>query len=162
MYKKKSQIHMLETIAVLAIFFILVVLGFVFYVKMFKSGSEGEKEETMQLTAIKIAQRASALPELQCSKNNIARANCIDKLKLDAAEKIMKSPENEIYYYDLLSFSKITVEEIYPEPKNTFVIYERALSDYSDKIVTHIPITIFNPNTDENAFGLMNVTVYLN
>src|SRR3989344_5805663 len=103
MYKKKSQIHMLETIAVLAIFFILVVLGFVFYVKMFKSGSEGEKEETMQLTAIKIAQRASALPELQCSENNIARANCLDLLKIESTkEKIM---ENEIYYYDLLSFS---------------------------------------------------------
>ena len=92
---RKSQIHMLETIAVLAVFFILVILGFVFYTKMYKSGVEEEKEETIELSAVKIAQRAATLPELQCSENDVVRDNCVDRLKLYAAEYIMQSQENE-------------------------------------------------------------------
>ena len=157
---KKSQIHMLETIAVLAVFFILVVLGFVFYIKMYRGGTEEENEENIQLSAIKIAQRAATLPELQCSENNVVRDNCVDRLKLEAAKDIMRSSENEIYYFDKLSFSRITVKEIYPCTEN-WNLYERLLDDYTDKMVTNIPISIFNPGDYTNAFGLMNVTVYL-
>lgn len=156
---------MLETIAVLAVFFILVVLGFVFYTRMYKSGIEEEREETIELSAIKIAQRAATLPELQCSENNVVRDNCVDKLKLEAAETIMQKQENEIFYYDKFSFSRITVEEIYPEEEDCTnekcTLYDRPSDDYTHKIVTNIPISIFNPENNKNAFGVMNVTVYL-
>jgi len=151
---------MLETIAVLAVFFILLMLGFIFYTKVIKSGVEEEKEENIQLSAIKIAQQAAALPELQCSQNNVIKDNCVDRLKLEVADNIMQSPENEIFYYDKFSFSKITVEEIYPNTKE-WPLYDRPLDDYTHTLVTHIPISIFNPENDENAFGLMEVESYL-
>ena len=88
--KRKSQLHTLETIAVLAVFFILVILGFVFYAKVIKGNVEEEQEEIMQLESVEIAQRASTMPELQCSENNIVKGNCVDMLKLDAAESIIK------------------------------------------------------------------------
>ena len=164
--RRKSQIHMLETIAVLAVFIILVVLGFVFYTRMYRSGIEEEKEETIELSAIKIAQRAATLPELQCSENNVVRDNCIDGLKLDAIINLDLMNTNELYYFDKLSFSVITIQQIYPDYEDCEigqckVIYERPSYDYTNKMVTNIPISIFDPINNKNAFGVMTVESYL-
>jgi len=158
MSNKKSQIQMMETIAVLFIFFILVLIGFVFYAQVLKSNIDVEKEESIQLNAISIAQRVSFLPELQCSEENIASDNCIDLLKLDAASKIMQ--ENEIYYYDRLLFSKVTVNEIYPNPRQ-WTLYDRGLNNFSNKLTTNIPISILDPINKKNSFGLMTVELFL-
>jgi type II secretory pathway pseudopilin PulG len=166
MLRKKSQIHMLETIVVLAIFFILVILGFVFYSKMFKSGVETQKDEAIQLNAIEIAQRAATLPELQCSQENVVKDNCIDLQKLVAAKSIMEL--NEIHYYDMFSFSKITVEKIYPTT-HEWTIYDRQFEqnsrtlekeEYDYWVTTNIPITIFDSVENKNDFGVMKVELF--
>lgn len=158
MNKKKAQIQMMETIAVLFIFFILVVMGFVFYAKILKGNLELQKEESIQLNAIEVAQRASSLPELQCSEDNIVSDNCIDILKLEAASGIMQ--QNDVYYYDRLLFSKITVNEIYPGSRE-WGLYSRPLDEFSNKITTSIPISLFNPIENKNAFGIMTVELFL-
>ena len=158
MKNKNAQIQMMETIAVLFIFFILVVMGFVFYAKILKGNLELQKEESVQLNAIEVAQRASSLPELQCSEDNIVSDNCIDLLKLEAASGIIQ--QNDVYYYDRLLFSKITVNEIYPDD-NEWNLYSRPLEDFSNKITTSIPISLFNPIQNKNAFGIMTVELFL-
>jgi len=162
---------MLETIVVLAIFFILVILGFVFYTKVFKSGVETEKDEIIQLNAIKIAQRAASLPELQCSQENVAKDNCIDEIKLRVAGGIggiMLQSDNQIHYYDMFSFSVITVEEIYPTTQE-WTIYDRQFEqggrklekeEYDYWITTTVPITIFDSKENKNAFGMMRVELF--
>ena len=158
MPRKKSQINMLETIVVLAVFFILVVFVFIFYLKVSETNVEIEKEENAQSNAIKIAQKASFLPELQCSQEHGVIDNCIDLLKLNAASEIIQ--ENEVYYYDRLLFSRITINEIYPGT-NDWMLYDRPLEDFSNKIVTNIPISLFDPIDDKNSFGVMTVELFL-
>jgi len=158
MFKKNAQIQMMETIAVLFIFFILIVLGFVFYAKVLKGNIGLQKEESMQLNSIEIAQRASSLPELQCSEDNIISDNCIDMLKLEIASKLMQ--ENEAYYYDRLLFSSIRINEIYPSEKE-WILYKRPLEDFSSKITTNIPISLFEPIGNKHSFGIMTVELFL-
>ena len=154
---------MIETIAILIVFFMLVVFGLIFYTKVMKGSYTVKLEEKTQLRAIELAQRASFLPELQCSEENIIKDDCIDLLKLNAAAAIMQ--DNPIYYYDLLEFSKITVEEIYPEA-NSWALYDRPLRDsenkevFKNKISTNIPISIYDPKTKTNTFGIMLVDMY--
>jgi len=156
--QRKSQINMLETIVVLAVFFILVGFAFIFYSKVFESSIEIEKGENAQLNAIKIAQRASFLPELQCSQESGVIDNCIDLLKLAALPDIIK--KNEIHYFDRFSFSRITINEIYPEVEELAVLYDKPLEEYSNKIAANIPITLFNPFERKYSFGGMIVEVY--
>jgi hypothetical protein len=165
---KKSQLHTMESIAVLGVFTILIVLGIFFYFKVFRSDSVQENDEKMQLTAVEIAQRASTMPELQCSENNVVRDNCVDKLKMDIVESgdILNK---DITYFDTLGFSIITIDRIYPEDSinkdNTklWKIYSHfnpSTDKYTQKSVTKIPISIFYPNENINAFGVMTVEVY--
>lgn len=151
---KKAQIQIGETIAVLFVFFILIIVGFIFYVKVIKSNLEIEKEELSQLRSIGIAQRVMFLPEIQCSEDNIIIDNCIDVLKLDSAQSIMK--ENELYYYDLLEFSDINIIQIYPN-SSRWNLYSRKTEDFRSRFVTNVPISLYNPVARKHGFGILTI-----
>ncbi|MBI2541141.1 hypothetical protein HYV80_00325 [Candidatus Woesearchaeota archaeon] len=155
---KKAQIQMGETIAVLFVFFILVTVGFIFYVKVIKGNIELESEELSQLKSVAIAQRAMFLPELQCSEDNIAIDNCIDILKLDSAQALMR--ENEVYYYDLLEFSDISISQIYPSEAK-WNVYSRKTDEFKSKFVTNAPISLYDPITRKHGFGVLTIETFL-
>lgn len=164
MLKNKSQIHTMETIVILAIFFGLLMLGFVFYSRIFKSSVDIEEEKSSQLIAVKIAQRAISMPELQCTEDNVIKSNnCVDYLKLKSAKNILN--ENKAYYYDKFGFSTITIKKIYPKTEETkeWQIYNRILEskDYTRKYSEFVPIIILNPIENKNYFGIIHVTVFL-
>lgn len=152
--ERKSQIQMGETIAVLFVFFILIVIGFMFYVKVIKGNIELEMEELSQLKSIGIAQRVMFLPEVQCSEDNIIIDNCIDILKLDSAQSLMR--ENEVYYYDLLEFSDVSIVQIYPTEQR-WNIYSRKTQDFKSKFVTNVPISVYDPAARRHGFGILTI-----
>ena len=156
---KKSQIQIGETIAVLFVFFILIIIGLIFYVKVVKINLEQEKDELSQLKSIQIAQRIMFLPELQCSEDNIIVPNCIDVLKLSSASAIMK--ENEAYYYDLLEFSEIGISEIYPDDTKNWDVYSRRTDDFKNKFVTNVPVSLYDATTKRNSFGVLTIETLL-
>ena len=155
---KKAQIQMAETVAVLFVFFILVVVGFIFYVKVIKGNIELEKDELSQLKSIGIAQRVMFLPEIQCSEDNIIIDNCIDILKLDSAQKLMK--ENDIYYYDLLEFSDVSILQIYPTEKK-WNVYSRKTDEFKGKFSTNVPISMYDPDTRKHGFGILTIETFV-
>ena len=147
-----------ESVAILFIFFILVVFGFVFYMNVMKGAAKVDIEENIQLKAVGIAQKASFLPELQCSQENVRVEDCIDLLKLEAAAGLLE--ENNVYYYDVFEFSTIRVEEVFPEPGNEWLLYNNTLTEYSNKLSTFIPVSLFNPASKMYDFGVLSVEVY--
>jgi hypothetical protein len=155
--KKKSQVQMGETIAVLFVFFILVFMGFMFYTKIIKANIGEESAERNQLKAIEIAQRVSFLPELQCSQENIVTDNCIDILKLGAASEII--PKNEIFYYDKFLLSTISIKEIYPG-SSEWILYDRPPEGLANKISTNIPIALFNATQRKYSFGVLTINTF--
>lgn len=151
---RKAQIQIGETIAVLFVFFILIIIGFIFYVRVIKSNIEVEKEELSQLRSVGIAQRVMFLPEVQCSEDNIIIENCVDILKLDSAQSLMKA--NELYYYDMLEFSNVSIAQIYPNIAE-WNLYSRTAEDFSNKFVTNVPIALYDPTTRKYGFGVLKI-----
>jgi len=152
--KNKSQIQIGETIAVLFVFFILIIIGIVFYVKILKSNLESEQEELSQLRSVGIVQRVMFLPELQCSEGNVIKDNCIDILKLESAPSIMQG--NELYYYDLLEFSDVNITQIYPAEAK-WVLYSRKTKDFKNKFLTNVPVSLYDPITRKHGFGILTI-----
>ena len=152
--KRRSQIQIGETIAVLFVFFILVIIGFIFYVSVIKGNLESQKEEASQLRSIAIAQKIMFLPELQCSEDNIIIDNCVDILKLKSAQGIMR--ENELYYYDMLEFSEINISQIYPDEAE-WGVYSRKTEDFTNKFVTNVPVSLYDPITRKHGFGILTI-----
>lgn len=157
MNNKKAQIQIFETIAVLVVFFILLGIGFIFYTKIIKSNIETDAAAISQDKSVSIAQRAMFLPEIQCSEDNVPKEDCIDTLKLDSAISVINKPENSLYYYDLFEFSEIKVDEIYPSSQH-WDLYLKTTTDYKNKFQTNVPVTLYDPKTKTNQFGVISIT----
>ena len=151
-----------ETVGILFVFFILLVFGFVFYMNVMRSSSEVDLEENLQLKAIGIAQKASFLPELQCSEENVRTEDCIDLYKLKALSDMVDG--NRLYYYDIFEYSDIYVKEIFPDlwedEGDWKYLYQNSLTEYKDKISTFIPVSLYDPNDKSYSFGILAVEVY--
>ncbi len=156
---KKAQIRIGESIAILFIFLIFIGIGFGFYGKIQKSSFSSQQEENVDLQAIGVVQRASFLPELQCSSKNVVVDNCLDILKVEAFDgMIKKNPELATYYYDRFGFSAISVEKIYPN-REEWVIYNNTIND-SSNIFTPVPISMYDAKTGNYYFGALKIRYY--
>jgi hypothetical protein len=159
---KKAQIHMMETIAVLFIFFIIVFIGIIFITKWAWQDMEVTRGEYEDLEKTKIDQKASSLPELDCSENEDQSYNCIDLLKLTPASKVISdNPED---YFDIFGFTNITVEKIYPEPvmgeKYVWNVYYNEPDNVHNIKTTKFPILIYDQKNSLYYFGVMTVRVF--
>ncbi|MFC1728427.1 hypothetical protein ACFLZ7_03115 [Nanoarchaeota archaeon] len=158
---KKAQIHMGENVAILFIFFILLVVSIVFYARLTETKVGIEQEEAFAGKAIEISQRLSYLPETQCSKDNIIEENCYDLHKLIALSNINKKTENRAHYYNMFRQANITIQQIFPEPTKINV-YNFVPEDYTEKSQVQIPISIcdFTQRPEKCSFSIMIVDVF--
>jgi hypothetical protein len=154
MKSKKSQIQIMETIAILLIFFLLIVIAFTFYLRTASFTQTQKAAKSQELESIRVSQAISFLPELQCSSKNIIEENCFDYYKLNA---FLTTPHKNEVYYPFFYFSDITVREVYPD-STTWDLYSRPKSGTSFK--TSIPILIYNPLKKTRSFGILEVDYY--
>ena len=121
---KKGQIRMSETVAVLFIFFVLVLFGLIFYFKYSKISIQEQHEEMLGKRAMEVTLISLFLPELICSRGEAeAEDNCFDLMKLRQANKTFKDNFGD-YYYNLFPYSRIQIGEIYPGNRS-WVIYDK-------------------------------------
>ena len=157
---KKSQIKMGETIAILVIFFFLLVFGFSFYVRMQKQSFKRLEQKQLDLKAVQIAQKASFFPELQCSFKNVMQDNCFDLLKMEAFNSTMGNEDIKADYYDDFEYSDIRATKIYPPPIKTYPLYENSLAGSSINLSTRVPISLYNATSKQYYFGMLEVFTY--
>ncbi|MBN1386377.1 hypothetical protein JW968_05390 [Candidatus Woesearchaeota archaeon] len=155
----KAQLKMGENIAILIIFFMLLIFGIVFFTSIQKTNIQVEKEENFVKESIEISQRTSFMPEFQCSSNNIITDACFDILKLEALSVLLSDPESSFYYYDYFGYSNITVHEVYPENRS-WNIYERQSSRGLGGWRTQFPLSLYDPKEDAYSFGYLDITVF--
>ncbi|MBW3003965.1 hypothetical protein KY328_05410 [Candidatus Woesearchaeota archaeon] len=123
MKNRKSQIKMAENIGILVIFFVLVVVGLVFYTRVQQQSVKFEAFEKVGQDALLTSKRIANMPEIQCSKplvSDSGEQDCIDIYRLNAftdQEGLIfriGEPAFNSYYYDIFGYSNVTVKQIYP------------------------------------------------
>lgn len=156
----KSQIHIGENVAILFIFFILLVVSLVFYSRLAETQIGMKQEEVFAAKALDITQRISYLPETQCSKDNVVESNCYDLHKLQALAKLAEM--NRAHYFTLFGYANITIERIFPEDNWRANIYNNAPAKFVEKQSIQIPVSIcdFTNSTAKCFFAVMTVDVF--
>ena len=155
--KKKSQIRMGETIAVLIIFFFLLIIGVAFYINVTRARVISKNDEIFSQESIRVAQIVSFLPEVQCSSENIVTDNCYDLYKLGRAEPNLNKSNQ--YYFPFFYYSEIVIEEFYPD-RNQWVLYNYTPTKVQGVYPTYIPISLYNATSKKYAFGLLSIMYY--
>ena len=165
---KKAQMKMMETIAIIFIFFVLVLFGIIFFYQYSKVSINERNEQFFAERAMRTTLKVLFMPELICTDGagNLEQ-NCIDMAKLRAAEKVI--PDNiEDYYFNLFSYADITIHQsssngviIDPDlDTNKHIIYSKPKPDYTKKEPSFFVITLKDEMSGHYDFGYLNVTVY--
>ncbi len=160
---RKGQIKISETIAVLFIFFVLILFGIIFYYKYQQAALFEKEEELLGAKAIETTLKTLFLPELICSKGLAEpEDNCFDVLKLDLVNKTFKKYSDN-YYFDLFSYAKISVKEVYPGD-TSWLLYDKPPLKITRKEPTFFVVSLRNDLTDENKpqyrLGYVEVVAY--
>jgi hypothetical protein len=126
MLRKNGQIRLTETIAVLFIFFVLILFGILFYYQYQKIAITEKQEEILASRAMETTLKTLHLPELLCSKGKAEpEDNCFDVLKLNSAGTVFTDRDDSFdYYFNLFSYSKISVYQLYPH-YNNWTLYDK-------------------------------------
>lgn len=131
---RKAQIHMTETIAVLFIFFILLFFGLIFYYKYVDASLAEKMEENLARRAREMTNAFFSLPEIQCTSGlQISlKEYCLDVLKLEAFREVLEEDrEEEDYYFNVFSFAKITIQEVYPDASRSWILYDKPKKNFA-------------------------------
>ncbi|MBW3019553.1 hypothetical protein KY329_05210 [Candidatus Woesearchaeota archaeon] len=165
----RAQIKFFETIAVLVVFFFLLMTGIAFYFGMQKSSIEKEQVRATEISGLQTAVRVLNLPDLDCSVLGARNENCIDKIKLNILSNMLKDESLMVDYFWGFGFSRISVRQAWPCPDSycsELVLYDNPPLDaqgnvsWSHATTTVTPILLLDPWRDENAFGIIEVAVY--
>ena len=165
MKNRKSQLRIGETMMVMVIFFILLVIGLIFYAKVQQHLSAQEAEEYMAKRAKDMALSVSFLPEIQCTKTGTEDFDCIDKVKLEVFQKIVPNSPYSRYYRNLFSNTKISIHEIFSAtspPAQKVDLFEAVIDKEAIRgsQIIFIPVTIYDPRTDQNSYGYIKLEVF--
>lgn len=156
---KKGQVHLTETIAVLFIFFILIIFGMIFYSKYQQISFKEKSEEFVASRAMDTTLQILFLPELICSRGEAEpEDNCIDLMKLRHANETMQD-HAEDYYFDMLSYATITITQLSAEEKN-FVLYDKPQPNYKKKEPTYFVVSLRDDVVGSYGLGYVKVEVY--
>ncbi len=169
--RRKAQIRMSETIAIIFIFFVLILFGVVFYYKYSQISNREKQEELLANRAMDAALQSLFLPELICTKGEAEHEdNCFDIMKLNQAEDVFSKNLN--YYFNLFSYAKITVTEVYPG-NLTWTVYDkqkvRKVENGTERIWenkenTYYVVALRNDSKIEGQrkynFGYLEIEVY--
>ncbi len=163
----KAQIRLTETVAILFIFFVLVVFGIIFYYKFHQISVKEKEGEFLEARALDTTLRVLFLPELACSEGEAEpEGYCFDLMKVRYAHRTFQENLAQ-YYLQLFSFTRISVHQIYPE-KEEYLLYDKpkllAGGQPPDQKSTFFVITLRDNRRGEGtpfySFGYLNVTVY--
>ena len=168
---KQGQIHISETIAVLFIFFVLIVFGLIFYLNYQKVALKEKSEELLMARAMDTTLKALYLPELVCTRQESElQINCMDVMKLNIAASVMFD-DKDGYYEKIFGYAKVQVSQTYPKPGKEWVIYDNPKITITDgkEIVSKrteptrfvIALRDYSLDGDEKySFGFVLVEVY--
>ncbi len=164
MTSRRAQLHLSETIAVLFIFFVLVLFGLLFYYKYQQVAVKERQEELLAARAMDTTLKVLFLPELICSKGDAEpEDNCFDLLKLRSVDETFKD-HLEDYYFNIFSYSTITVYQVYPETSDAWVLYSKTKPEFPRVEPTYFIVSLRDETRGvgepQYGFGVVKVEVY--
>lgn len=154
----------MESITVVIIIIILIVFGVVYASNQRRSSIEQERQRVQDLEAMKIATNTLNLEFVKCSEAEAVSDTCIDYFKIMALSKESRSDDNIFFFNSLFGDSRIVVsvlKEISSNQENkNITLFEAPMIQNKSRITVRTPVTVNNPVSNINFFGVMEVSIF--
>ena len=150
---------MLESVAVLVVFFILLVISSSVYFGIQNSRVNNERIIYEDAEAFRALVRLQSLPELDCSFASARTINCFDLYKLKSFSQFRDNINFTDFYYPIFGNAEIKINIIYPEVQS-FMLYNMSSLKYKAMIKKYIPVVVYDPVSSRYYFGVSELIKY--
>lgn len=175
-HNKKGMIEMMESFMVIFVIFILIGLGMFVYFKVSVSSTKETHADICLSQSTKIIAAIAEMPDISCKE----KRPCIDAMKLDAFIARGQNEMNKVLESSVCQ-KNITIEQIYPEPKdkglcngdtrtdpefytkcNTWAVFRPSGAIPKTWASRNIEtaVSLYYPATDTYGMGKLRITVY--
>jgi len=156
---KQAQMRILESVAVLIVFFILLVIGSSVYFGIQNSRLSKEKIIYENVEALRTLIKLQSLPELDCSFASAHTINCFDLYKLEAFSDLAKKESAQEFYYPLFGDATININVLFPVSLN-FTIYDIHPVKFKSFIKKVMPVLFYDPVNSRYYFSVSELIKY--
>ncbi|MBD3319090.1 hypothetical protein GF342_04235 [Candidatus Woesearchaeota archaeon] len=149
---------MFETLGVLFVFIILLGISLALYSFVQQGNVEDALSQQAAKKATVLATKATNVPELDCSRIGFTRTKCVDLLKLQSINYVLNSSRAaREYYFDVFQTARIVIYQLWPQSNMSVTLYDNLDTRATD--VLYEPLLLYNPLTETNTFGMMEIRV---
>ncbi|MFA5797758.1 MAG: hypothetical protein WC916_07050 [Candidatus Woesearchaeota archaeon] len=160
--RKKGQLQMGETIAIVIIVVLIIIFSIVFWGKVKKGDIQQVGSEQAELSVVEVSKLLNEMPELNCYQSGVQEVECVDLYKILALNATMNNDTTKNmtfdYYRNYFRTSRITFKQIYPT-NISFVIYDNNISNSSSRQL-YMPVLIKDSVKNTYNFGVIIVDGY--
>ena len=143
---KKGQIEMSITVLVLAVFFVLLFIGLIFYFSFsFESFKESQSKILSERYNVYLSYVIN-LPELKCSYMGVEK-ECLDVSR-------MKQLRGQYYQRVFDGVTKIYVDDITKNKETVLYLYGAGIGE-----VHSTPVSLYYPENDRYTIGKLYVVI---
>jgi len=154
---------MAETIAILFVFFVLIIIGIIVYGTYQRFSLKTTAEEVEESQMVDIAKNIPNLAEIRCSTAAREVTNCIDVIKLESFAEFINESNDPVkikHYKDLLGNSNLTVIEAYPNATSEPINFYDSYTEREEYRTILVPVSLYFPEEDTYGIGTLSVSVY--
>ena len=156
---RNAQVKMFETIAVLIVFFFLLVASAAVYFSVQKVLFKQKVQELSEERNLQLTQNILALPELDCSFASVQKENCFDAYKISAFSRMLSQEKNVVDYFPVFGYSEILITTVYPERK-IMQLYANKPTVVRAVLLSHYPVLFYNATANTYSFAVIEVKSY--
>ncbi|MEM2115830.1 MAG: hypothetical protein QXD62_02920 [Candidatus Woesearchaeota archaeon] len=164
MNRKKGQIHILESVAIILFFIVILGLFFIFYSRLQVQKVEEKKHEDAVKILFDKFKILTSLDELKCTLIGVERKTCLDLVKIEQfSNSINSSDFVRSYYSSIFGSSSINITIIYSVDEsylNKSIILYDLKTTTKNSLFFEYPVSIYNPYRKKTYFGLVKYTYY--
>ena len=161
--KKKAQVQMAESIGVIIVVTLIILFAIILYSKINSQGINAASQTQRALSAVQLAQKVSALPELACSSTTSSETSCIDYHKAIAFSNHVQKEEFYAYYSYYFGNGRLELQILFPDyATESMLLYENNATSTRQQtsIPVLVPYSVSNSITRERYFGVLVITSY--
>lgn len=151
--------RILESVAVLIVFFILLAISSSVYFGIQNSQLDKERLVFENAEAFRAIVKLQSLPELDCSFASAHTINCFDKYKIKAFSEAIQDESVQEFYFPIFGEATININISGPVEED-FVIYDIKPVKFRSAIKKIMPVLVYDPVTARYYFGLSELVKY--
>lgn len=163
---KKGQAQMQESIVVMVIFFILLVIGLVFFYRYNLKSIESNK---LSYERDRVYTMLSTLPNspLMQKSRFLDEESAIDTIKMTGLKL------EDTGFFNKLGYKSIIVKQVYPIKKaglcdakiypdcDSYLLYENKPKGKASSMILSTPVSLYFPFTDSYGAGKLEITWWI-